>query len=488
MKENEIKSRVLKGVFYNFTGALAKNGVSFFISIFLSRILSPSDFGLIGMAMVFITFAQGFSDLGLSSGIIHIKEVSQRELSSVFFFNLFVSVALAILLFAAAGWISDFYRNAEVLQVIKAVSFLFVINSLNTVHNALLYKKIEIKITRVSTLVSVFVSGLVGILIAYFGGGVWSLVVSTYLASIIPVLIIWSYSKWRPSFLFHWQDVKNLMPMGIKVFFTTYLDTVFSRIDVLVIGRLFSPSVLGYYFRAQSLNHMVTKYSSQGLSGVFFPAVSRMEGDLVKISDFYAKAMNAVCLISFFLTGALFITAEPLIIILFGEIWLPSVVYFKILAFNSFVFGLTIIFNGVLLGTGNAGKMFILELFRKILNTAGLFIGLFFGLEEYLWLLVFTSILGLFVSFVFVKQLLHIKVVSNAIMVFKYGFPLFFGIFFVFTFKYFYSASNVWLNIITNSFCYAIGFVFFTYIFKQEGFLIIKRVLHKYAFMKARLK
>ncbi len=387
---------------------------------------------------------------------------------------------LAALLFGMAGFIADYYRNREILQVIQAISFLFVINSLNNVHNALLYKKLEIKITRLSTLASVFISGMVGVTIAYFGGGIWSLVVSTYVASIVPVVIIWSYSKWRPSFMFSWSDIRSLMPMGIRVFLTNYLDAIFSRLDVLVIGRIFSPAILGYYFRAQSLNQMVTKYSSQGLSGVFFPSVSRMEGDKIKIAEFYNKAMNAVCMLSFFITGFLYVVAEPLVVILFGEKWLPSVDYFKILAFSSFVFPLTLIFNGVLLGTGKAGKMFKLELIRKIANALGLLIGMYFGLEIYLWVLVVTNIFGLFVSFVYIKNVLDLQIITNSVLVFKYVSPLFVGIFGVFTLQFFYQSGGLYGTLFINGILFSIAYIFFSYIAKFQGYITLSNIVGRY--------
>jgi teichuronic acid exporter len=484
MDQAKLNKKVTKGVFYNIGGALAKNAVSFLISVVLSRLLTPADFGLVGMATVFIGLAQGLADLGLTSGLIKEEHNSQRELSTVFFFNLGVSILLTVGLFFSAGLIAKFYKDDSIELIIKAISFTFILNSLNSVHSAILYKKLEIKYTRLSVIVSTIGSGIVGVGLAFNNFGIWSLVISSYVGAIVTVVVIWYYSKWRPSFIFSLTDIKKLMPFGIKVFLTNYIDQIFSRLDIMLIGKIFNPATLGYYFRAISLNQLVTKYSSQGLSGIFFPAVSRLKGDTEKIKEFYQKALNVICLISFFLTGLLFVDANELILILFGEKWLPSVNYFKILAFSSYVTPLTLIFNGVLLGTGNAGMQLRLEVFKKLLNLLGLAIGLWFGMYAYLWSLVISTTIGLILSFVFLDRALYIGMYSNLITVFKYGIPMAIAFIGISLLTAVSSSFYPMVLITVKSLVYSLVFIFIAHLFQFSGYKTISNFVLKYTWNK----
>jgi teichuronic acid exporter len=484
MDQAELNKKVTKGVFYNIGGALAKNAVSFLISIVLSRLLTPSDFGLVGMATVFIGLAQGLADLGLTSGLIKEEKNTQSELSSVFFFNLGVSIILTVILYSSAGLISKFYNENSIELIIKAISFTFILNSLNSVHNAILYKKLEIKYTRLSIIISTIISGIVGIGLAFNNFGIWSLIISSYVGAIATVGVIWYYSKWRPSFIFSFTDIKKLMTFGIKVFTTSYIDQIYSRLDIMLIGKIFSPATLGYYFRASSLNQLVTKYSSQGLSGIFFPAISQLQGDTEKIKTFYQKALNAICVISFFLTGLLFVDANELILILFGEKWMHSVDYFRILAFSSYVTPLTLIFNGVLLGTGNAGMQLRLEIFKKLLNLLGLAIGLWFGMYAYLWSLVISNTMGLILSFVFLDRALFIGMYKNLINVFKYAIPMIIAIIGINLLSLVYTSFYPIVLIIVNSLVYSLVFIFIAYQFQFSGYKTVSNLVLKYTWNK----
>ena len=473
MDNQELKSKVVKGIIYNFSGSLLKNGITFIISVFLSRILNPSDFGLIGMVTVFVTLAQGLSDLGLSSGLIKEKEPTDREMSSVFFFNIGISIVLTLILYFSAGLIAKFYNNTEIEMVVKAISFTFILNSLNNVHQTILYKNLELKISRISSIISAIISGIVGLSFAYYGFGVWSLVYSTYASSITAIIVIWYSSSWRPSFVFKLSDIKNLMPFGLKVFFVFYIDQIYTRIDIMIIGKIFTPSTLGYYFRASSLNQLITKYSSQGLGGIFFPAISKLQGDIPRIIIVYKKALNAICFLSFFISGFLFLNANEIIVLLFTSKWIPSVTYFQILAFSSYAFPLTIIFNGVLLGTGNAGLQLKLEIIKKLFGLLGLIIGFYFGLKGYLWSIAFTATIGLILSFSYIKKILGISINSNLSDVYKYLIPLVSSTMAVLMIRYYIGSLNSLLLLFISGLFYTIFYFYLSHRFKLLGYSII---------------
>jgi teichuronic acid exporter len=478
MKSEEIRNKVVKGVLYNLSGTMAKHGVAFITSIFLSRRLEPADFGLIGMGMVFITFAQGFSDLGLTSGLIQKKNTSQSEMSTVFFFNIFTSTILTIILFFSSGLFAQYYKTPEIETIIKSISPLFILNSLNNVHNTILYKKLDVKLIRLSALISSILAGIVGVTLAYNDYGVQSLVISTYVSTLMNVFMIWSKSTWKPSLEFKWENINALIPNGIKAFLTNYLDVISGKIDVFIFGSFLSPAILGFYFRAQSLNLLVTKYSSQSLSGLFFPAIIKMENDKQEIDKFFTKSANVICFISFLLTGILYVIAEPLFILLFGYKWLTSVSYFKLLAFSSLSYPLSIVFNGVLLGTDNATKMLKLEVKKKLLNLLALLCGVMWGIEIYLWTLAFTNMLGIFMSILQIRNILNQKTIKYFTLILKYSLPLFCGVISIQVLENFFTFSDIVIKLFLTNLFFLTVYIGTCSILNLQGYLTIRDFLY----------
>ncbi len=479
MVSSELKNKGLNAVSWNILGILLKQGVTFITSIFLARLLSPSDFGLVGMATVFISFTQGFADLGLSSGLIRSKEPTESQYSSVFYFNLFVSILLALALIASSGLIAKYYSNPEIKPIVRVISYSFVIYALNSVQLAIFYKDLNIKITRLSSIISAAVTGITGIILAYAGYGVWSLVYSGLIGSIVSVIIIWKASSWRPKLLFSISDIKLLMPFGFRVFLINYLEQIYSRLDVLIIGKIFNPSILGQYFRASSFNQFVTKYTAQGLSGVFFPVISQIQDSIEDIKHVFNKSLHTICFLSFFLTGFLYLNAEPLIILLFSSKWMPAVHYFKILAFSSYVFPMTIVFNGVLLGTGNSGNQLKLELIKKGTGIAGLGIGFIFGLEGYLWSLVITATIGLLVSLYYVGKAISVTVLDNILLIYSYSVPLLFAGIIPLLLKKIIG-DNLWVTLIINSVIFSLLYMTINILLKTQGYLASRSLLTEY--------
>lgn len=429
--------------------------------------------------MVFVAFTQGFADLGLSSGLIRTKEPTEEQYSSVFFFNLAVSVLLAASLIALSGLISRYYNSPEVKPIARVVSYSFIIYALNSVHLTIFYKNLEVKIIRLSSIVSSLVSGLLGIALAFSGFGVWSLIYAGLIGGIVSVFIIWYSSAWRPKLFFRFSHIKQLMPFGIKVFLVNYLDQLYSKLDVLVIGKIFDSATLGQYYRASSFNQIITKYTSQGLSGVFFPVISKIQDNNAEIRRIFTKSLNAICFLSFLVTGVMFLNAEPLILILFSSKWLPAVSYFKILAFSSYVYPMTIIFNGVLLGTGNSGNQLRLELMKKGIGVIGLFVGFFFGMNGYLWSLAITATLGLPLSLFYVRKALNIPIMLSLKHIYQYSIPVLISGFITISIKGLVP-ENLWIKLAINTLLFIVIYVGISHILKLSGYFATRKIAFEF--------
>lgn len=405
MQTSELKKKGINAVFWNLSGTLMKQGVSFVISIFLARLLSPADFGLVGMATVFIALTQSFTDFGMTSALIQKKEPTATQYNTVFYINLGLSVVLMLLMIACSGYIADYYNNPEVGRIARFVSYSFVINAINGVQNAQLTKALANKVKTLASLSSSIVSGVVGISLAFMGLGVWALIYGTLAGSLVSTAVIWYNSKWRPQLMFSFPEVKPLLGYGVNIFSIGLLDIIYSKLDVLIIGKLFSASTLGLFFKAKSFNELITKYGASPLAGVLFPIFSHLQEDFARVKDIAQKVMHLNSFITFAVMGILYLVADDLIILLFSEKWAAAVPYFKILVFSSYAYSIRIVLFNILNGIGRAKVTLRLELIVKITGFCALLIGFTFGgVEGYLWTLAVMTLFTVIVIYVFVQK------------------------------------------------------------------------------------
>jgi O-antigen/teichoic acid export membrane protein len=477
--------KFLDGLKQNFLGGFFKHIVTFVVSIILSRILEPEEFGLVGMTAVLMTFSQGLSNLGLSSALIHAKSPTSLQLNSVFYFNIIVSLILAILLILSSGIIADFYDEDRVSKIAKYSSLLFVINALNTVPSALYYIKMEIKVSRVASVYAAITSGILGISAAYYGLSYWSLVISSYTTTVVFTGYIWFHSSWRPTLTFSFFELRKLFPFGFKVFFVEYVELVFSKIDVMLIGKFFSPATLGFYFRAVSLNEIVQKYTLNPLRGILYPTIRSYDFNLHKIRKFTHKIFEVVSYISVSLSGLLYLTAEPLIEFLFGSKWQISGDFLKIIVLTSVLSPLEFIHNAVFLGSGNPNKQLIVVIVRKAFVLIALVVGLWSeNLSYYLYFLAIASFIGFSYSFAIIGSVLGMNflkfigkslvfkvvvitcVVSLVAMLDSYEFSIF--------------DKSIFMRLVGLTGLYSVLLIALSYLFNIMGFMVILNKLSAY--------
>ena len=333
---DNLKAKAKTAFIWDFLGKFARNGMGFIVSIFLARLLEPSDFGLIAMVMVIIGMAEVFMDVGLASALIQRRRVHPIHYSSVFYFNIFVGLLLALLTYFSASWISEFYHNEQLIPLVQVMSILFIIHAMSGVQSTRLKKEVNFALLTKLMLISSLVSGVVGISLAFWGAGVWSLVVQTLISGIVYNILVWRAAKWVPGVKFSWKALTQLWGFGFRMFLAGMLESIFTRLDFLIIGKLFAPAALGYFQRAKSLNLMVSQYSSRSLMAVLFPVLSKVQNDLPRFQNIIKKALGLISFVIFLLVGTLYLISEELIVLLFSDKWLPSVEFFKILVRNRF--------------------------------------------------------------------------------------------------------------------------------------------------------
>jgi O-antigen/teichoic acid export membrane protein len=284
--------------------------------------------------MVFIAFSNVFVDSGFSSALIQKKNALASDFSTVFFFNLIVSIILYISIFFCAGLVANFYNQSLLTDLLRVLTLILIINSFSLVQNAQIVKNLNFKVLTKASVLSSVVSGIIGISLAFFGMGVWSLVFKTLSNNIIYTGMLWFFSKWKPSIVFDIKSFKEMFSYGWKLLVSGMLYTFSQNLFYLIIGKIYSPSDLGYYAKANSFSNLASSNITISIQKVTFPTLSRLQDDGVNLLKAYKKLLKSTIFITTFSMGMLFVIAEPSIIILIGEKWRLTIPLLKILCFG----------------------------------------------------------------------------------------------------------------------------------------------------------
>jgi O-antigen/teichoic acid export membrane protein len=360
------KLQTIKAFSWDFLGRILTQISSFIVSIFLARLLSPEEFGLVAMALAFISISSVFIDIGFSAALIQKQDVTDKTYSSIFYFNVAAGIILTGIVYAFAELIGQFYNRVEVVSLLKWLSLIFIFNSFNRVQNVILNKEMNFKQLTIRTFFASVLSGILGIIMAYEGFGVYSLVGQSLSLAFFSTLFLWTTTSWKPTFYFSFDELRGLMKFSVFAFFERIINSIFLKLDVLLLAKLFNPTIIGFYTRSSSLKEQVTKYSSSSIIRVLFPMFSKIQNNKELFTKTYLKIFSFISFLSFWLTAVLFFASEDLIIFLFGKKWMPAIPMFQILIFASCVLPLNSLMWNAMMGIGKAKENFYLGLLKKI--------------------------------------------------------------------------------------------------------------------------
>ena len=380
---------------WDFIGRALQQVSSFGFTIYLARILSPEDFGLVAMSMVFIVFGEALVNLGLNSSLINFDKIDVVQINTVFILNLFIGVCLALILyFIGPSLAIYFYDNVQIIPLIKWLSLIVLPNSISLVPEALLKKELKFKQLALANVIATLFAGIFASIAVYNNMGVYGLLIQYLVFYTIRMFYVSIKSSYRPRFIFSFSSIKELWIYGKPLYISHILYTIFNRIDNLVIAKYFEPVTLGYYYRAKSLSNLVVKYSSSSLNSVLFPFVSNMKGKREKVIRSSFKMINIITIISFAISAYLFVVSRELILLLYTDKWVASVKYFRYLILAAAFVPISISFENLLKGLGESKVILYLEIVRRVGLVLGLFLGVIYSLELFLLIFSINSIIG----------------------------------------------------------------------------------------------
>lgn len=385
---------------------VAQFGVQFIVSIVLARLLSPDDYGLIGIITIFTTVCTAIINGGFSNALIRTQKPIDEDYNTAFICNLLMSILLYAIVFLCSPLIADFFNRQELVALTRVSSFTMIIGALAIVQQTRLTKRIDFKTQTKITLIASVASGVIGISLALMDFGVWALVMQGIISQLLRTVLLWIYNHWIPSIRFSKESFNRLFGFGWKMMVSGVLDSLWKELYQLVVGKFYSPATLGQYTRAKQFSSMFSSNLTTVIQRVTYPVLSDIQDEKERMVAAYRKIIKTTMFMTFALMFALGAISEPLLYCLIGPKWHEAATYLPLICLVGSLYPLHAINLNMLQVQGRSDLFLGLEIAKKIIGLAPLFIGAFVGIFPMLYTTVITSIISYFLNSFFSGKLL----------------------------------------------------------------------------------
>lgn len=391
MSEQSLTDKTIRGIAWNSIDRIANYGIGFIVGIVLARLLSPEEYGLIGIIGIFTAIFNIILDSGLSTALIRKDRVTDTDYCTVFWTNMLLSFVLTATLFFGAPLIAKFFSRPELIPYIHVMAFIIVINALSITQQTRLTKNVDFKTQTKISLISHVLSGVIGILMAYTGFGVWALVAQQMSSRVFTTILLWVFNKWVPQLVFSWESFRTLFGFSWKLLLGQIINTIWDQVYNAVIGKYYSPSTLGQFTRAQQYGNLVSSSIGSVVLKVSLPVMSTIQKEEERLLHSYKTIIKVTMLVTIVLIVGMAASAKSLIYVLIGEQWLPCVSMMQILCFSLVIYPLNMININMLIVQGRSDIQLILQIIKCILSIGPIVLGIFIDIY---WMLVGSVIMG----------------------------------------------------------------------------------------------
>lgn len=469
-----IRQQAIDGVLWS---AIQKFGISFisFVSnIVLARLLTPDDYGCIGLLAIFIAVSNALVLGGFISALIQKKDADDSDFSTVFFWNIIVSISLYCLLYVSAPAIANYYSVDQLSSILRVQGVILLINGLSAVQTTLLRKTFQFKKLAIINIISSCVSITAALLFAYHGFGVWSLVAQQLIASSCNTIILWSSSSWRPKLAFSLSSFKSLFSYGCFLLLSDLMNTVCDNLQGLIIGRKFSSSTMGYYTQAKRLEEVPTQSISQLVAQVTFPIYSKIQDNQQKLRSAVKNTLSLMNYVNFPLMVMLIVIAKPLIVFLYSDKWINAIPYFQILCVAGIVNCLQSVNYQVVSASGRSKQLFKWNFVKRGSGIVLMLVGAIVGVKGILWGMVLSYYIIYLINARLAYESTHYSIKEQLLD----SLPLFMIslVSAVLTFLASFIVHKAFWLLLTQIFVYLSSFLFISFLLKRNEFNEVKMI------------
>ena len=475
MQQESLKNKTIKGVGWSAADAFLGQGVTFIVGLVLARLLSPDEYGLIGICLIFTTVLNGIVDSGFSNALIRKQDVTDEDYNTMFITNMVISIVLYMLLFISAPFVSDFFHRKELTALVRATGLVLFFNALSITQVTILTKKIDFKTKTKASLFSAIISGVIGIVMAFIGYGVWSLVAQQLSKQLLYTFSLLWLVKWYPKMTFCKCSFRYMWGFGWKLLASGILNNVWNQLYQIVIGRCYTSSTLGHYTRANEYASIFSSNLTSIIQRVSYPVLAEIQDDKERMVQGYRKVIKvtmfvtAICMISL---GAV---SEPIVYTLIGTKWHEAATYLPLICISMSLYPLHAINLNILQVLGRSDIFLNLEILKKIVGFLPVVIGIFCGIYYMLLASIFTGIICLYLNTWYTGKTLNYTFLNQL----KDIAPSYFTAFVIATAVYFlkYLPVSYWLVLLMQiTIGFIVGFIV-SEILKLEEYKEIKRIV-----------
>lgn len=411
---------LLINTLWSFLGRFGYLAIGLASNIVLARLLSPKEFGQVAIMMFFIVIATVLAESGLSGALVRKKEATEIDYSTIFIFNLIVSLVLMLLLIFTSGYIAEYYNDPELNNILIASSFVLLINSLRITQNTKLIKNLEFKKKSIYEFIAILIGSAVAVILAIKGAGVWALIALQLTTAIVLTILLWLFVGPLKSYKFSQKSFKQFYKFGINTTLASLLNTAFDNIYQLILGKYFSISQAGYFYQAKKLQEMPTSILQTTMLGVVYSTLSKIQDEPEKFNALYQNIAKIFTVIVAFICMLIFYYADIVISVLYGNKWINSVLYLQLLIIASF-FYLQEMFNRIIFKIfDKTEKILQLEVFKKLMQLVTIIYGVWLmSIEALLYGFIIVSIISFLINYYFSRQVQYPSNWSDLITIIK---------------------------------------------------------------------
>lgn len=407
MSQKTLKERTVKGVGWSAMDSLLGQGVTFLVGLVLARLLSPAEYGTLGLITIFITILNSFVDSGFSTAVLRKKDATNEDYNTMFITNLVLSIFMYAILFAGAPAIASFFDKPELISLSRVVGLVIIINALSLTQYTLLSKRLDFKTKTKSSLFSAIVSGIVGIALAFAGYGVWALVWQMIVKQSIYTICLWIFNHWAPRLRFSLQSFRYMWGFGWKMLVSGLLDTTWNQAYQLVVGKFYSPATLGQYSRSKEYASILSSNINSIVGRVTLPVLAEVQDDKERMLNAYRRIIKMTMFITAISMLALAGVSEPLIYCLIGPQWHQAATFLPLICISMSLYPLHAINLNMLKVQGRSDLFLILEIIKKIIAIGPILIGIFIGIYWMVAASVVTGIISFFINSHYSGKMIH---------------------------------------------------------------------------------
>jgi teichuronic acid exporter len=476
----QLKKKALNGIFWNSIQQFSTQGVSFGVSIILARLLTPTDFGLIAMVSFFINFGNSLIESGLNQSLLRMKEPKIEDYSTVFFLNLIFSLIIFIIILIISNNIASFYNQPILAKIIRIYSIVFILNALTLIQITRLTIQNNFKSQLYISIPSILISSIIGITLAYLGYGIWSLVWNSVLQSLITFILIWTFNSWRPILKISYSQAAYHFKFGYKLTLSSLLETFFSSLYSILIGKFFSPSQVGFFQRADSVKQLPITNIISVINKVTYPLLAQISDDRERLKVAYKNIISSIMFLVFPILAFMYLLAVPLFRVVFTDKWLPAVPYFQILCISGVFYPVNAYMLNILTIKGQAGMYLKLEVIKKIVFSIIIIASIYWGIIG----LLYGAILFSIISYLINSNLAYKYINYGAIEQITDLIPIFtvtsITMLFVYIVKFTLKNYDDWLQVLFSLLIGVVTYLCASILFKLKSFYFLREIYLTY--------